>query len=374
MKLAIIHDDFLQWGGAERLIEALAEIWPDAPIYTLAYNNTVLPETFPRERLVTSAFQKGALKRFSRMLFFLHPLYFEKLSLNEYDVVISSSTRFAKNIVTTTHTKHIAYINSPPRFLWPVSASFGPSEYIQHYVTRTPWVFRPLMRLLLIPILSWLRQLDFASAQRCDILIGNSRNVAKRIEKFYRRDSRHIYPFADIERFIDLPVRDEGYLLIISRLISHKRVDLAIQACNKLQIPLKVVGTGPEEAYLRQIAGDTIEILGFVSDSGVEQLLSGCSAFLYPQEEDFGITAVEAQAAGKPVIAYRAGGALETVVEGKTGVFFEDQSVTSLVQAIQRNMSIRFDSDVIRQHAKIFGREAFLKQMQDIVEEVTHNT
>lgn len=370
MKVALVHDDFMQWGGAERVVEALMELFPDAPVYTLSYDTDVLPKTFPVERLRTSFLQFSTFKKLINVLFFLHPLVFERFRLNGFDVVISSSTRFAKSIITQPQTVHIAYINTPPRFLWPVTDGFGPAEYTEDSIRKSFILLRPFMKLFLHPLLTVLRMHDFAAAQRIDYLVGNSKNVAKRIRKIYRRDAAVIYPFADLQRFLDQPlVSDEQgrYFLIVSRLAAHKRVDIAVRACTNLGLPLKIIGAGPQRPYLESIAGESIEFLGFVPDEVVVEYMKNARAFIYPQEEDFGITAIEAQALGKPVIAYNEGGAQETVEQDKTGVFFAFQTEAALAEAFQRFETMTFDAAYIREHAKRFSRERFLQDIQNVV-------
>lgn len=372
MKIALVHDDFMQWGGAERVVAAMMELYPDAPVYTLAYRDTVLPAGFDTSRLRTAFFQKMLFRRFLNQLFLLHPIAFERFNLNEYDVVISSSTRFAKSVITQPQTTHIAYINSPPRFLWPVSEGFGPRQYVNNFVSKTFILFRPLIRVLLPPILTILRMHDFSTVQRIDYLIGNSKNVASRIQKFYRRNARVIYPFADLSRFLSVPLSDgqDEYFLVVSRLSSHKRVDLAVTACTSLNLPLKVIGTGPERENLEKTAGGNIEFLGYLSDEEVVSHLKNCRAFIYPQEEDFGITAIEAQALGKPVIAFNKGGAMETVENGKTGLFFEEQTVDALCKALENFEQYTFDSTYIREHAKEFSKDRFERELSAFVSEV----
>jgi glycosyltransferase involved in cell wall biosynthesis len=302
---------------------------------------------------------------------------FELFNFNEYDLVISSSTRFAKSVVTQPHTLHIAYINSPPRFLWPVSMNFSPQNYLRSFENNVPALLRPLMRLFLRPILSLLRMHDYAAVQRIDYVIGNSRNVAWRIEKFYRRPASHLYPFVDLERFTqheEISSETKDYFLIVSRITEHKRIDLAIEAFNELGWPLKIIGSGPALNHLKQKASSNIEFLGYLSDQEVAKYVHGCRAFLYPQEEDFGITALEAQAAGKPVIAFRAGGATETVKDQLSGLFFYPQTKEALIEALQRFDPASFDPEKIKQHAQFFSKERFQKELKDFVQDkLKHN-
>lgn len=370
MKVAIVHDDFMQWGGAERVVLALSEIWPDAPIYTIAYNEHVLPEGFPVHRLRTSFLQRSLFKKLLYpKCFFLDPLLFEQFNFNDYDVVVSSSSRFAKSVITQPQTVHIAYINTPPRFLWPVSLNFSPQLYIANFLHKLPFGTRTLSKLLLKPILTLLRMHDFAAAQRIDYLIGNSKNVAWRIQKVYNREADYIHPFVELERFGKSVAQESqsDYFLIVSRLTEHKRIDLAVEAFNELGLPLKIIGTGPARASLEKSARSNVEFLGYVSDAEVVEYLYNCRAFVYPQEEDFGITALEAQAAGKPVIAFGAGGALETVVEGETGLFFYPQTKDALVDVLRKFDAMTFDREKIVRHVQHFSRDRFKQEMEDYV-------
>ncbi len=380
MKVAIVHDDFMQWGGAERVVLALSEIWPDAPIYTIAYNEHVLPDEFPVHRLRTSFLQRSLFKKLLYpKCFFLDPLLFEQFDLNNYDVVISSSTRFAKSVVTQPQTVHIAYINTPPRFLWPVSLNFSPQQYIAHFLQKLPFGTRTVSWVLLKPILTLLRMHDFAAAQRTDYLVGNSRNVAHRIKKVYNREAEYIHPFVELERFErkieeqSEKRKEEDYFLIVSRLTEHKRIDLAIEAFNELGLPLKIVGTGPARAGLQAQAKSNIEFLGYVSDTDVVEYLYNCRAFVYPQEEDFGITALEAQAAGKPVIAFGAGGALETVIDEVTGLFFYPQTKDALVDVLRKFDAMTFDREKIVHHVQHFSRDRFKQEMEERVQKAVRD-
>lgn len=369
MKVALVHDDFMQWGGAERVVAAMAEIWPDAPIYTIAYDPDVLPEDFNVSRLVPTVMQKPWVRKYLYpKFFFLDPALFERLTFEDYDVVISSSSRFAKSIITHPDTLHIGYINSPPRFLWPVSRYFGPKQYVARFTGKLPFGVRHFANWFLKLMLTLLRIHDVVAAQRFEYRVGNSENVARRIRAIYRRQADVIYPFADIERFAKDDVPDkENFYLVVSRLVSHKRVALAVEACTQGAIPLKVVGRGPELATLRALAGPTVEILGYQDDGMVTDLMLKAKGFIYPQEEDFGITAVEAQAAGTPVVAYAAGGALETVIDGVTGVFFDEQTTESLLAAIHRCDAMSFDHDAMTTNAARFSKPTFKRAIEAYV-------
>ncbi|MBU1110542.1 glycosyltransferase [Patescibacteria group bacterium] len=367
MKLAIVHDAFMQWGGAENLVLAMSRLWPDAPIYTSVVDERVLPADFPRERLRPSFLQKLPFKKqLYQPLFFLQPLAFEQFNFSEFDIVISSTTKFAKSIITGAETLHICYCNTPARVIW----------FYRGYIQQKAWgpLIRSLFNLIYSPIISALRTHDYIAAQKVNCFIANSRNVARRIKKFYHRDSTVIYPFVDLRRFRpaspDSQSPETGaFFLLVSRLSGHKRIDIAIDAFNKLGYPLIVIGRGSEEAKYRKMAKKNIKLLGWVSDDEALCYYQHCRAFIYPQEEDFGITALEAQACGKPVIAYKAGGALETIIEGKTGFFFSPQSAEALVEAVRQFETSSFNSRDCIKNAQIFSQTRFDKELKNLVEE-----
>lgn len=355
MRVALVHDDFAQWGGAERLVLAMTEIWPDAPIYTSFFDEKVLPQQFPRDRLRTSFMQNiPGVKIFYRHLFFLYPWAFESFRFDDFDVVISSTTRFAKAVLTKPNQLHICYCNTPTRFLWDSQA----------YASS-------IFSALLFPLMNYLRVYDQTISSRVDFFIANSANVAKRIKKYYQRDSTVIYPFVELERFNRQKGRRAGgdYFLIVSRLSAHKRVDLAIEAFNELNWPLLVVGDGPERKKYKRMAKSNIKILSGVSDRQVATFYQDCTALIYPQEEDFGITALEAQAAGKPVIAFRGGGALETVTPGVTGEFFFPQTVEVLIAALRHFDPSEYSSEQCQKQAHQFSKERFQKELLGFVEQ-----
>ncbi|KKS43718.1 MAG: Glycosyl transferase group 1, partial [candidate division CPR1 bacterium GW2011_GWA2_42_17] len=370
--------DFMQWGGAERLVLALSEMYPDAPIYCALYDERVLPVDFPKDRIVASGLQKHWLfKKIYRPFFFLHPLIFENFDLSGFDVVISSTTRFAKSIIVKPPAVHICYCNTPPRFLWNFNEYFRSKDM--------PPFIKALARIVLTPLVSYLRLVDETSAQRVDYFVANSQNVRQRIKKYYRRESVVIYPFVDLSRFVLRVLRGVpsqacegtprgGFYLIISRLSGHKKIDLAIQAFNELGLALKIVGDGSEFSKYRQMAKSNVELLGRLSDSRVTELLQNCKAFIYPQEEDFGITALEAMACGKPVIAFAKGGALETVIDGQTGLFFSEQTAESLKSAILwfeniDEVALNQWEIACRQRVKEFSKEIFENNIRAFVAE-----
>lgn len=359
MKVALVHDWLANYGGAEHVLWALHELFPEAPVYTLVYNPDRLPEKFRELDVRTSFLQKipGAKTKYQAFLP-LMPVAVEQFDLTGYDLVISSSHACAKGVITRPETLHVCYCHTPMRYAW---------EFYHEYLEREQ-VGR-LKRLLIAPIMTKLRLWDFASAQRVDHFVANSRAVADRIRKHYRREATVIYPPVDTERFAIGPKED--FFLIVSRLVGYKRVDLAIEACNRLELPLVIIGDGSQRAALKQLAGSTITFLGRQPDEVVADHLSRCRALLFPGEEDFGIVPVEAEAAGRPVIAYGRGGALDTVIDGETGVLFAEQSQQGLVAAIQKFVELepKLSPDKIRSHALAFARSAFQAKMAQLIEE-----
>jgi glycosyltransferase involved in cell wall biosynthesis len=360
VRIAIVHDDLTQRGGAERVVEAMHEIWPEAPVFTSVYDPKGTFASFAKMDVRTSFMQKIPLAsqaRYNKLFLPLYPLAFETLDLRGYDVVVSSSTRFAHGILTTPETCHLCYCHSPSRFAWRYH------EYI------TEGDFGRLSKIILQPLIHRIRLWDYIAAQRIECYIANSFNISRRIRKVYGRDSDVVYPPVDIARFKVESKPKGDYLLIVSRLLSYKKIDIAIEACNRLKIPLKIVGLGPDMGRLKAMAGPTIELLGRLPDGGqLAELYSNCRAFLFPGEEDFGIAPVEAMASGRPVIAYRAGGAIETVVEGQTGLFFDEPTPEALCDAITRLEKLSLDPAQICAHAETFSKEAFQRRLLMLVE------
>lgn len=360
LKTAIIHDYLTQAGGAERVAAALHDLFPSAPIYTSIYDSRATLPEFAQADIRTSFLQNWpvATRRMHKLALSYYPVAFEQFDLNEYDLVLSNTTSFAKGVITAPQTCHICYCHTPSRFAW------RQHEYLSQ--SKTARLLLPLMR----GILSNLRAWDVQSAQRVDYFVGGSLNAARRIRKFYRREcAAVIYPPVQTNRFCPVPANQvENYFLVVSRLVGYKRVDLAIDACNHLYLPLRIIGTGPELAALRRKAGPTVQFLGRLPDEQVAQMMARCQALIFPGEEDFGLTPLEAMASGRPVIAYGMGGALETVIEGKTGLFFREQTAEALARAIQASAAVTFHPEALRAHALRFDRTVFDAQMRAFVE------
>jgi glycosyltransferase involved in cell wall biosynthesis len=366
LKVALAHDYLREYGGAERVLEVIHQIFPNAPLFTAYFNPEALGihgERFKDWDIRTSWMQKvpGANKLISPFRIFA-PMMFESFDLSQYDLVISSSSAvyFAKSVITKPETLHISYIHTPPRFLYGYTTSFN---YKKHWWTRIGGeILNHFMRLI-----------DFEVSQRPDILVANSQNIKERIKKFYRRDSVVIYPPVNLGEFrvksLESRVKDKKYFLALNRLVRGKGTEIIVEACTKLGLSLKVAGSGPELERLKSMAGPTVEFLGFVKDEERVKLYQEAKALIVAAEdEDFGITPVEAQAAGTPVIAVGRGGFLETVVKGKTGEFFPSATTESLIGILESFDEEKYQAaDCIKQAEK-FSEESFKKQLLDLVE------
>jgi glycosyltransferase involved in cell wall biosynthesis len=350
MKVAIVHDDLVQWGGAERVLLGISELFPEAPIYTSVFDlsNNSLKQNFGSKKVITSSLQKIPYwKKLYKAFMPFYPYSFEQFDFSEYDLVISQTTRFAKSIITKPETVHICYCHTPPRFLWNFSGE------------KTSKILEPL--------LSSLRLYDRVSGQRPDVFLAGSENARRRIKRVYQRDSKVLLPFIDLERYKNVVPFDGDYYLVVARLNKYKRVDLAIDVCKKTHRKLKVVGTGPMLDEFQKNEGKSIEILGKVPEELLMSLLSGCKGLIVTAEEDFGLTPLEAQALGKGVIAFGEGGAKETVVDGKTGVLFKEQSTDSLVEALEKFEKMEINSKECRDQAEKFSKERFQDELLELV-------
>jgi glycosyltransferase involved in cell wall biosynthesis len=358
MKVAIVHDYLNQMGGAERVVLALHEIFPEAPLYTSIYDPERVDPAFKQMDIRTSFMQKLPLiTKHHQPYLPLYPFAMEALDLRGYDLVLSSSSAFGKGVITRPGTMHICYCHTPMRWCW---------NY-EEYVEREQ--LGKMARRVLPFFITGLRIWDQTSATRVDHFIANSPLVAERIQKYYRREAVVIPPPVETSRFpFDPTVEREDYFLVLSRLIPYKRIDLAIEACNRLRLPLVVIGGGRDEAYLKKMAGPTIRFLGRLPDNEVIYYYTHCRALLFPGEEDFGITPLEAQAAGSPVIAYGAGGALASMIDGITGVFFHAQTVESLTEVLASFHERKFDPHTIHNHALEFDTSCFRHRILQFIE------
>lgn len=352
MKVALVHEWLTNLAGSERVLLAMHELYPEAPIYTSLYAPERLPAEYGPDRLDvrTSRLQQlpGATSKW-RQLLPLMPAAFESFDLTGFDLVLSSSHACAKGVLTPTETCHVCYCYTPTRYLW---------EFPRAYLRDLPVWARPIFAV----VQHWLRPWDYAAAQRPDQFIAISETVRRRIAKHYRRESEVVYPPVETSRFTPAAHRDDFYL-VVSRLVGYKRVELAAAACTELGLPLKIVGVGPEEQRIRACAGPTVEFLGWRSDDEVAELLGCAKALVFPGVEDFGLVPVEAQAAGCPVIALREGGATETVMDGETGVFFNQPTVADVVAAVRRLDALSLDPAALLANARRFDRSVFAQQL-----------
>ena len=357
MRVALVHDYLNQYGGAERVLEVLHEIYPEAPIFTSLYDAATMPPHFRQWDIRTSFLQHFPLTRsHHRAFFLLYPLAFERFDLTGYDVVISNSSAWCKGVKTPRECVHICYCLTPMRFAWNLGS----------YIEREQ--MGGLARAVLPGLMRFLRAWDVRSSSRVDRFVGISRAVVDRIRHYYHRDAELLAPPVDVES-IPLSTAIGADYLVLSRLIPYKRIDLAIRACNELGAPLQIAGDGRDRLALQRIAGPSVHFAGYVSDQQARAYLASCRAFLFPGEEDFGIAPVEAMAAGRPVVAYAGGGALDTVLEGVTGHLFSPQTPHALATTLASFDSTRFDPEAIREHALQFATPRFRARFAALVEE-----
>ena len=355
MKACLVHDDFCQLGGAERLFEEIAKIYPEAPIYTSLVNWSKIPIPINPDRIHTSFIQKipYAAKLYKILLPF-YPLAFESFDFSGFDLVISSTTRFAKSIVTKPSTVHISYVNSIPRFL------YNQDQKDQYLPT--------ILRFILKPYFSWLKRWDKTASSRVDFYVANSQNIAAQIKNVYGREAEVVYPAVDTDFFQNSrKTKKSGYYLVVSRLVKWKKIDIAIEACQQLGVNLKIVGKGPDVSRLNKLSGKGIEFIDNATSEELKGLYQNAKALIVTQEEDFGISMVEALACGTGIIAYGLGGSREIVVDGKSGVFFSNQAPKSLKDAINRHSKLKWESTACRKSALRFSRATFRKNLTSAV-------
>ncbi len=363
MRVALVHDYLNQYGGAERVLEALHELFPTAPIYTSIFDPTAMPAVYQQWDIRTSFMQRlPAWRTQFRRYVALYPTAFERFDLSSYDLIISSSSAFAKGIIPRPGALHICYCHTPMRFAWRTD----------DYVAREQ--INGLQAKLLPFLLNYLRIWDTVSANRVDLFVANSREVAGRIARYYRRPAMVIPPPIDLPSYA--PRQPEEFYLAGGRLIPYKRLELAIEAFNHLRLPLKIFGDGRDRARLERMAGPNIEFLGWVDETTRLDLFARCRAFIFPGEEDFGITPLEVLAMGRPVIAYAAGGALETLIDGVTGRFFYQPTAAALAAAVALSRTDYIDPLVLRCHAEQFSRPRFLTAMRNLIDKAltAHHT
>lgn len=363
-KVAIVHDWLVNYGGSERVVEELLKIYPEADIFTLVYDEKKMGGIFPREKVHTSYLQHFPLstRLYTKMLSFM-PKAFESFDLSGYKLVICSSSSCAKGVITPPLVPHVAYIHTPMRYAW--------DKYFE-YKSRSGRLTRFFMDRWMSRIRLW----DYVSSQRIDTIICNSNYISRRIRKYWNRESQVIYPPVNIKELQPNGRPREDFFVVFSRFVPYKRIDLAIHACGKLGKKLVVIGSGSQKRYLKKLASKykdaEITFTGRIRDDEVRDYLQRCRALIFCAEEDFGIIPVEAQACGRPVIAFGKGGALETIINGKTGTFFSHAAPDSVERAIIRFEELEaqgaFDPAFIANHAREFSRERFAREIKEAID------
>jgi glycosyltransferase involved in cell wall biosynthesis len=357
MKLALIHDWLNQRGGAEDVLEALVGMFPGAPLYTSIYAPELMPAHYRRWPIRTSFMDRlPGIHRRHQPYLPLYPLAFERFDLNGHDLLLSNKSGFCHGVRKPAGARHICYCLTPTRYVW------GFDDYAEREGLSAA------ARLMLRPLLAWLQRWDKRAADGVDDFIAISSEVQRRIGKFYGRASEIIYPPVDVRRF-SVRGGPGDYFLSLGRLIPYKRVDLAVAACDELGLPLWVAGDGRDRARLEALAGPTVKFLGRVADAGLPELFARARGFIFPGLEDFGIAPAQALAAGRPVIAYAGGGALDIVQDGVNGVLFREQSVASLKAALLRFADFKFDAQAIRQSAERFDTSVFVERLSTFIAE-----
>lgn len=357
-RVAIAHEWLTVPGGSEKVVVRLLEHFPDAELFTSIYDPAPWPETITRRKVHTTFLNRvpGATRIYPKLLPFMN-LAFESFDLSRFDLVVSSNHSCAKNVLTQPGTVHVCYCHTPMRHAW--DPRFLPGESVG-----------ALGRLAMPMLLGRIRSQDLAASTRPDHYVANSAHVARRINKYYRREARVIHPPVDVDHYIDTPRAPEDWYLVLGRVVPYKRVDLAVAACNRLGRRVKVVGEGRALEALRPLAGPDTELLGHVPDQELPSLLSRARALLFPGEEDFGIVPVEAQAAGVPIVAYGVGGVRDSVIHGETGVLYDEATVAGLCGAILEFEELAFDDGDIRDNARRFSPERFDDEFADFMDEV----
>jgi len=368
LRVALVHYWHIRRRGGERVLEVLGDMFPQADIFMLVYDPGALSDSIKAHKITGSFLQKlPRAHRYHRALLPLYPLALEQLRLDEYDLVISQESGPAKGVITRADACHVCYCHTPMRYLW---------DMYHEYLSRAPFGF--VGRGFYSLACHYVRQWDYATAARVDHFVASSQNGARRIRKYYKRGSDVIYPPVDLDSF-SVSEEHEDFYLVVSPLVAYKRIDLAVEACNALKRRLIVIGDGPEKSALMKMGGPTITFLGFQSDEAVREHYRRCRAFLFPGEEDIGLTPIEAQASGRPVIAYGRGGAVETVggfypgehvnPEEATGVFFAEQSADALMEAILAFEAVeaKFSPALIRAQAERFDVAHFKEQLGNFI-------
>jgi glycosyltransferase involved in cell wall biosynthesis len=359
MRIALVHDYFTQLGGAEKVVEHLYRLLPDASLLATVALPSCMPAGLQNVPVQTTWMQNLPLMQdYYRLYVFLYPFAVGSLDLSHYDLIVSSSSGYAKGVRTSPHAIHVCYCHTPMRWAW---------NY-ENYATRES--FSLSQRTLLPMFIRALQRWDQAASRQPDHFVANSRAVADRIRRVYQRSAEVVHPPIETERFQPSHSHHENYYLVVSRLVPYKRIDLAVKACTQRRKKLLVIGEGPYRNRLEAMAGPSVSFLGRGTDEEVEYHVARCRALLFPGEEDFGMAPVEAAAAGRPTIAYRAGGALETIVESVTGSFFDQQTVECLGDAIETFEREQWSTATLRQHSKTFSLEVFQQRFRSFLERI----
>lgn len=367
MKIALVHDFLTYLGGAEQVLRSFHRIWPEAPIYTLIYDEDFVKEYFPNSKIIGSFLQKFPkfIRQRKKYLLPFEAIAPETFDLKNFDLVVSSSSSFAKGVIVKPKTIHISYCHAPTRFLWDWNKEYAKENNLG-----------PIKKIFVSPMLHYLRMWDKAAADRVDYFIANSRSTQNRIEKFYRQRSDIIYPPVDTDRFRirnEKPrLKDKDYFLIVSRLSPYKKIDEAIEAFNKLDWPLYIIGTGEQEKYLKKIAGKNIKFLGFQSPDRLAEYYQNARALIFPGEDDFGIVIQEAMSAGTPVIALRNGGTAENVIDGVNGSFFDHSVPPLIAEAVVRFVADekKYNRQTVSESASRFSRNRFEEEIKNYVNKI----
>jgi glycosyltransferase involved in cell wall biosynthesis len=358
MNIALVHDYFTQLGGAEKVVEELYCMLPEASLFATVASEKMMPPRLKDVPVQTSWMQSlPNIENYYRAYFFLYPFAVSSLDLSKYDLVISSSSGYAKGVQTPLDTVHVCYCHTPMRWAWSYESyanreSFGRSQ-----------------RAILPLFIRGLRYWDEQASRQPDHFVANSKTVAERIQRVYKRSAEVIHPPIDTNRFHSSSLLDD-YYVVLSRLVSYKRIDLAVQACTERNKNLVVIGDGPDRKNLEAMAGPSVRFIGRASDKRVENTIARCRALIFPGEEDFGMAPLEVAAAGRPTIAFRAGGARETIIENTTGVFFDQQTPESLGDAIENFEKLNWSTDALRKHAEGFGVPVFRDRFRSFLSRI----